>query len=151
MSKEQQHYTTADSIGVMRTDTGRLIPRIRPENAEFWKSCKDHKLKLQRCNNCLNFWYYPAPICRWCQSRSFEWTLISGKGVVYSYSWVYRASPGFEDQVPYAYALVELEEGPVMPTNVLAERVSDLSIGVNVTLDYLDLTDDITLPIFRIQ
>jgi uncharacterized OB-fold protein len=151
MSKEQQHYTTADSIGVMRTEGGRLIPRIRPENAEFWASCKDHKLKLQKCNDCSSFWYYPAPICRWCQSRSFQWSPVSGKAVVYSFSWVHRAAPGFEGQAPYAYGLVQLEEGPVMPTNVLAANMPDLFIGADVTLEYLDLTGEITLPIFRVQ
>lgn len=142
----QQHYGSA--LDAPRTPEGRLIPRIRPESARFWESCRLHAMELQRCASCATFRYYPAPICPRCWSLEFAWTPVSGRGVVYSYSWVHRPAPGFKDLVPYAYALVELEEGPVMPTNVVEVDPGELAIGMPVVVSYLELTDEITLPVF---
>ena len=142
----QQHYGSA--LDAPRTPEGRLIPRIRPESERFWESCRLHAMELQRCRACNAFRYYPAPICPRCWSLEADWTPVSGNGVVYSYSWVHRPAPGFRDLVPYAYALVELEEGPVLPTNVVETTPDELRIGMDVAVDYLDLTDRISLPVF---
>jgi uncharacterized OB-fold protein len=93
--------------------------------------------------------YYPAPICSSCGSLDFTWEPVSGKGVVYTYSIVRRpATPAFKDDVPYVYAIVELEEGPMMPTNIVGVPVDDVAIGTPVQLTYRDMTDEITLPVF---
>jgi len=144
---EQDHYASA--LGSQRTPEGRLLPTGRPQSEGFWKSVRAHELALQRCSSCGAFRYYPAPICPECWSRDFAWEPVSGRGVVYSFTWVYRPAMGFENDVPYAYALVELEEGPVLPTNVVNVGVETLRIGLPVEVAYLDLTDEVTIPQFQ--
>ena len=88
------------------------MPIIDDDNAEFWESCKRHQMSLQKCSDCGYWRYYPSPICHKCSSFNFNWKTVSGKATVWTYSIVYRPpSPAFADDVPYVYAVVELDEG----------------------------------------
>jgi uncharacterized OB-fold protein len=128
---------------------GRALPTRTAENAQFWDSCAAHAMELQKCDSCGRFWYYPSPICPHCSSLEHTWARVSGTGTVYSYTWVYRPAPGFESEVPYAYALVELDEGPIMATNVVGSSEDELAIGMAVTVHYRDMTPEISLPLFE--
>lgn len=130
------------------TGGNRALPERTEENARLWDSCVEHAMELQRCNECGRFWYYPSPICPHCSSLEFTWTPVSGRGVLHSFTWVHRPAPGFEDLVPYVYALVELEEGPLMATNIVDADEDTVRIGLPVGIRYFDVTDDITLPLF---
>lgn len=77
------------------------------------------------------------------------WTPVSGLGSVYTFTWVYRPAPGFEERAPYAYALVELEEGPVMATNIVDTTELELRIGLPVQVTYEDVLPGISLPLFK--
>jgi len=141
-------------MATAETETGqatRALPRRTPENKRLWDSCVEHAMELQKCDQCARFWYYPSPICPHCSSLEFTWTPIAGTGKVHSFSWVYRPAPGFEDQVPYAYALVELDEGPIVATNIVNTTEDELAIDMRVTIHYLDVNPDITLPLFEPQ
>ncbi|MFT3866729.1 MAG: Zn-ribbon domain-containing OB-fold protein [Solirubrobacterales bacterium] len=131
------------------SESTRALPQRNEENSRFWDSCSEHAMELQKCDSCGRFWYYPSPICPHCGSLEFTWAPVSGRGVVHSFTWVHRAAPGFEDLVPYAYALVELEEGPVMATNIVGVGEPGLKIGLPVAVSYLDLNDEVTLPLFE--
>src|SRR5205823_5958732 len=79
-----------------------------------------HELWLMRCNDCHEAYFYPRPICPKCFSRNTAWFQASGRGHLYAFSIVHRPpAPAFGDQVPYIAAIVELEEGPRMPTNLI--------------------------------
>jgi uncharacterized OB-fold protein len=131
------------------SEAPRPLPIIDEDNNEFWESCRRHAMLLQRCGRCSAMRYYPAPICSSCGSLDFSWERVSGNGVVYTYSVVRRPpSPAFADEVPYVYAIVELEEGPMMPTNIVGVPVDDVAIGMAVKLTYRDMNDEITLPVF---
>ena len=132
-----------------QTTADRALPSRTPENARLWDSCVEHAMELQQCNVCSKFWYYPTPICPHCSSLEFTWAPISGKGTVHSFSWVHRPAPGFEDQVPYCYALVELEEGPMVATNIVNSAEGEVAIDMPVTIHYLDVDPEITLPLFE--
>ena len=128
----------------------RPLPTITEDHAEFWVATKAHELKLQKCDRCGRFWYYPGPVCHYCSSREFTWTPVSGKGTIYSYSVLERAKGNpFEDDVPIAIILVRLEEGPVMMSNLIDFEPSQLAIDAPVTVDYEDVDDQVTLPVFR--
>lgn len=127
----------------------RALPVRNLDNDEFFESCARQAMALQRCAACQRFRYYPAPICPHCGSLEFAWEPVSGRGSVHTFSWVHRPAPGFEDLVPYAYALVELAEGPVLATNIVDVGEDELVIGMPVEVVYAKLTDDITLPHFR--
>jgi uncharacterized OB-fold protein len=131
------------------TATRRALPTKNPDNARFFESVHEHRMELQNCNSCGKFWYFPSPICPHCGSLEFTWKPVSGKATVYSFTWVHRPAPGFEDLVPYAYALVELDEGPIMATNIVDTTPEQLKIGQRVEVKYADMNDEITLPLFR--
>ena len=128
----------------------RPLPTITEDHAEFWVATKAHELKLQKCDRCGRFWYYPGPVCHYCSSREFTWTPVSGKGTIYSYSVLERAKGNpFEGDVPITIILVRLEEGPVMMSNLIDYEPGQLRIDAPVTVDYEDVDDQVTLPVFR--
>jgi uncharacterized protein len=128
----------------------RPLPTITEDHAEFWVATKAHELKLQKCDRCARFWYYPGPVCHYCSSREFTWTAVSGKGTIYSYSVLERAKGNpFEDDVPITIILVRLEEGPVMMSNLVDYAPGQLAIDAPVIVDYEDVDDRVTLPVFR--
>ena len=128
----------------------RPLPTITEDNAQFWTAAKAHRMELQKCDRCGKFWYYPGPVCHYCASREFTWTPVSGKGTIYSYSVLERAKGNpFEDDVPIAIILVRLEEGPVMMSNLIDYAPEQLAIDAAVTVDYEDVDDQVTLPVFR--
>jgi uncharacterized OB-fold protein len=146
-TNEQQHYGTV--LRRRRTEGGRLIPVPNEVTAPFWASCRERRMRLQRCDACSSFRYYPTPICPHCWSRRHSWVEVGGRGTIYSFTWVHRPAPGFRDQVPYAYALVQLDEGPVMPTNIVGADPGTIAVGDAVTVDYLELAPKVLLPVFR--
>jgi uncharacterized OB-fold protein len=134
----------------MTADTSRPLPTITLDSAEYWASTRAHATKMQRCTRCAAFRFYPTPICGECGSTDFTWELISGRGTVYSFSVVHRsAGPAFETGTPTILVLVTLEEGPTMMADLIDCPPDEVSIGLTVQMDYRDLTDKITLPVFR--
>jgi uncharacterized OB-fold protein len=127
----------------------RALPRRTEDNVQFFDSCMKHAMELQQCDDCGAYRYYPGPVCPKCGSPRFAWKPVSGRGTVYSFTWVHRPAPGFEDKVPYAYGLVQLVEGPVMPTDIVECSESQLAIDLPVEVVYEDVTDDISLPLFK--
>ena len=126
------------------------LPHIDADNREFWDSCKRHAMRLQQCAECGYWRYAPSPVCHCCSSFEHEWKPVSGRGTVYSFSVVHRApSAAFADDIPYVYAVVELEEGPMMPTNLVGTPTESVRIGMPVCLSYDDVTDEVTLPKFH--
>jgi uncharacterized OB-fold protein len=128
----------------------RPLPRINRDSAPYWKSSKEHNLKLQRCSRCERFRFYPSLSCHFCSSLEFEWLPISGRGEVHTYSVVYRG-PGapFADLLPLVVAMVTLEEGPTMMSNIVGTDPEDVRIGMPVQIAYEDVNDQITLPVFE--
>jgi uncharacterized OB-fold protein len=103
-----------------------------------------------RCADCGDAYFYPRSICPLCFSRNTSWFQASGRGTLYAFSIVHRA-PRPDITAPYVAAMVELEEGPRMPTNLVdvAPDPAAIKIGMPVQVVFEDLTDDIALPKFR--
>jgi len=98
---------------------GKPVPRPTPETAFYWEGTKRGELRLQRCGACQRTFFYPRSSCPACGSTEVPWFVASGRGRLHSYVISHRAAPGFEAEVPYAIALVELEEGPRMMANIV--------------------------------
>ena len=104
---------------------------------------------IQRCNSCGEHQFYPRGVCSHCLSSELEWREASGKGTIYSYSVNHRAPhPGFADDLPFVLAIVELEEGPRMMTNIVVSDPDSVTIGMAVTVTFDIVTDQVTLPKF---
>lgn len=126
------------------------LPIIDTINQEFWESCRQHAMKLQQCDDCGFIRYYPSPVCHRCGSFATTWVPVSGLGTVYTFSIVYRPpSEAFAADVPYVYAIVHLDEGPMMPTNIVGIAPEKVTIGMRVQVTYDDVTPEVTLPKFQ--
>jgi uncharacterized OB-fold protein len=133
----------------MSNEYQKALPEIDEDNEEFFRSCRDHAMRLQRCRSCSRFRYYPSAICPFCQSFSHAWETVSGQATLYTYTVVHRApSDAWAADVPYVFAIVELVEGPMMPTNIVGCNPEAVRIGMPLRIDYRDVTDDVSLPMF---
>jgi len=124
------------------------LPKPTPTSRPFWEAARRHELSLQRCAACGKFIYYPRDRCPYCFSDRLEWQRLSGRGKVYSYTVVRRASSFAFADAPYVLAIVELEEGPRMTSDIVAppEKVR-VEMPVEVCFD--DVTPEHTLVKFK--
>ena len=127
----------------------RVIPTPTPETKHYWDGAKDGKLILQKCNDCSANYFPPRPFCPKCGSRSVQEFQASGKGSLYSYVINHLPSPGFTP--PFAIAVVELEEGPRLMSNIVeCEQTPEaLELDMPLEVTFEKLNDDITLPQFK--
>ena len=134
-------------------DPGRPLPHLDElDTGEFWAATKDHKLNYQTCNACGTVVFYPRSHCTHCGALDLQWNTSNGEGTIYSYSVVRKSrAPYFRDHFPYVVALVDLDEGFRMLTNVVgaADPVNDIRIGQRVKVDWEDY-DDLAIPQFRL-
>jgi len=126
-----------------------LMPLPQPTalSRPHWDACREGVLLVQRCAQCATYVFIPQPCCTNCQSAELKWVPSSGRGRVYSYSVVHRA-PRPQFKVPYIVAVIELQEGWYMLSNVLECPMDDVAIDLAVTVRFKPINDDITLPYF---
>jgi len=126
------------------------LPAISSLNKPYWEGLRRRELRLQKCDACGKVWYPPSPLCSGCWSRKFSWTRLCGRGRVNS--WVvfhqsyYR---GYDNELPYNVAEVELEEGPRLLTNLMQVGYAEIRAGMAVEIVFDDVTDEITLAKFK--
>ncbi len=128
--------------------SARPVPTADDESREFYDGARRHELMLMRCRSC-GAWRLPSrPRCPDCWSTDTEWARASGRGTLYSFGIMHQRFPGFEEATPYNYALVELEEGPRIISNIVGVPDSDLCVGMPLVAVFDDITDDVTLVRF---
>jgi uncharacterized OB-fold protein len=135
------------------SDYLKPLPEADPVSLPYWDSLKAHALQLQRCGGCGRFIFYPRGICPHCFSTELSWERVAGRGTIHSYTIIHRHwQPGFAAEVPYVVALVELDEGLRLVSNLLdvAPDPTQIAIGAPVELVYDDVTPEVTLPKFRL-
>jgi uncharacterized OB-fold protein len=128
----------------------RDLPTVEDETRPFWDAARDGKFLIARCGNCHRAHHYPRPFCPFCWSEDVSWEAASGRATLYTYSTVYvNDLPPFAERLPYVAAVVDLEEGPRVMTNIIDCDPSALEIGMPVQVAFVELTDEITAPVFR--
>ena len=135
-------------------DFTKPLPDITPEAKPFWDAAAQHKLVMQRCSDCGAFIWTPRPACYECGSEQLEWTELSGKGRVYSFTVIRQvvgraASKAFEKDIPYVIAWVDLDEGPRMISNIIGCGVDAVELGMNVAVVFEQQSPEIWLPKFK--
>jgi uncharacterized protein len=131
--------------------TARLkaVPVPTPETQPFWDGCAAGELRLQRCLDCGKPYFYPRPACPACGSANVEWFTASGDASLYSYVISHRPARGFEDEGPYAIAVVELAEGPRMMTNLTGLPPTPEALILDMPLRVaFEPRGDMTVPVF---
>ena len=139
-----------------QVSTGDVAPakpkRIRPpkghDNAWWWDLVDRGELPIQKCNACGALLHPPRPMCGECQSTDLSYALSSGAGSVYSYVVIHHPQfPGYE--YPLVAALVELEEGTRIVSNLVGCAPEEVHIGMPVQAHIEQVDDALRLPIFR--
>ena len=120
-----------------------------PRDNEFWEGVRRGELLLFQCGTCDTY-YWPATSClNDCGMESMRWVPASGKGVLHTFTVYYRAlNPGWKDDVPYNVAVVELEEGPFMFSNVVGVENEALEVGMRLEAVFNEVRPGVTLPQF---
>ncbi len=134
-------------------DEIKPLPSITPLTEPFWNAMREHRLALQHCRACNEFVWTPRPACTECGSDQLEWSGVSGKGTVYSFTIIRQVTPrggkGFEKEVPYIVAWIELDEGPRLCSNVVDCLLDCVAIGMPVEVVFEEADVKISLPKFR--
>ena len=128
------------------------LPVADPVTAPFWESVRAHAMRVQHCNACGRGIFYPRGICPLCFSTDLAWEIAAGTGVVQAFTIVHRhPNPAFNEAVPYVVALIELDEGVRMLSNVIGIEPdpAQVRVGLPVEVVYDDVSDEVTLPKFK--
>ena len=132
------------------TQYQKPLPLVTSLNQPYWDGLKNREFKLQRCDGCGKVWYPPSPLCPSCWSRNFTWTRLSGHGRVNSWVIFHQSYfRGYDGDIPYNVAEVELDEGPRVLTNLIGIKNDEIRVGMPVEIVYDDVTNEITLAKFR--
>ena len=118
---------------------------------KFWAAAREREtLLIQKCGACGALQFLPQALCRGCLGEDLEWIEASGRGKVYSYTVVHRApTASFGEDVPYVVALIELEEGVRMMSNIVDIDPEAVRVDMPVEVVFDKITPAISLPKFR--
>jgi uncharacterized OB-fold protein len=128
---------------------GRPLPRTDAVSAPYWRAAAEGRLVYQECPACGHRQLYPRAMCAACAATP-EWRDAGGRGVVHTYTVIRQnwAKP-FREQVPYVVAMIELDEGPRVMSNIVGCEPDAVHIGMRVELETVRIDDEIGLPFWR--
>jgi uncharacterized OB-fold protein len=127
----------------------RPLPQPSPLTQPYWDGARRHEVWIQRCDACRTHVFYPRYLCTACGRDTLSWVQASGQGRVFTYTVARRPThPAFADRVPYVIAVVELQEGPKLTTNIVDVEPDVVHIDMPVIAAFEDV-GDVTLVQFR--
>jgi len=130
----------------------RPVPDPDISGAPFWEAAARHELVLQTCASCGTIRHPPRPMCPACNSMEYTFEQASGRGRIWS--WVIAHAPvlpSFAQKVPYNVVVVELDEGVRMVGNLFDVDNDAIEEGMPVTVDFDDVEEGVSLPVWRPQ
>lgn len=132
------------------TSSLKPLPVTDALTEPFWQAAANGRLVLQRCSACGRFQHYPRPHCVHCSAIAPEWVTASGLAVVHTFTVIHRNdAPGFADEVPYVFAILDLEEGVRMAGNVVDVDVEAMHIGMPVHVRFEQVSNDLAIPLWE--
>jgi uncharacterized OB-fold protein len=138
----------------MATETATwtgFVPATTPETAPFWAAANEGKFLLQRCADCGKVQYHYRALCAHCMSDQVEDLPSHGRGTVWTYTVVYRNSTvGYTEKTPYVVALVELEGGVKVITNIVGGDPEAVTFGTEVELTFARTEAGQAIPLFKV-
>lgn len=132
---------------LLRPQSGPVPHASSPVSVPFWAGCRCEELRYQHCSDCGTANFPPTEHCRQCLSPDVDWRTSAGVGEIYSWTVVQRpVSPQFAP--PYAPAIITLDEGYQMLTNIVGVAPDELTVGMRVQVQFHSVEEDLTLPYF---
>ena len=117
--------------------------------APYWQAAAEGRLLIQECRSCGHLQFYPRGHCLSCGAGDPSWRVASGCGTLHTFSVIHRSGmPGFTEEVPYVFAIVELEEGPRMSTNLVGVDVEQIVVDMPVQATFTQISDELGIPQF---
>ena len=125
------------------------LPEPTEVSRPFWDAAREHRLLIQSSTKTGKYVFYPRSVSPFAPDDELAWTEVSGLGTVYSYTVARRATaPQWSGDEPYVIAIVELDEGPHITTNIVGCAPGDVRIGMPVQVSFSDVTPEVTLVHF---
>jgi uncharacterized OB-fold protein len=116
----------------------------------FWEAAKRHELVMPRCKFCDRLFFYPREVCPRCLRSDIDWVPVTGMGRLHSFTVIHQpANAAFQPDAPYIYAMVQLDEGPRMISNLVDCPPDQAAVDMRVTAVFDDVTPEWTLVKFR--
>lgn len=130
----------------------RIEPPVTPLAEPYWEATRRKELVAQHCDGCDRFVWYPREGCPGCLSPNLPWAPLAGTGRIYTFNVMRKpGNPMMGDEVPYSIALVDLDEGIRMTTNIVGTDLEALRCEQRVAVDWsVPLADGRYLPVFRL-
>jgi uncharacterized OB-fold protein len=126
------------------------VPVVNTWAQPFWDAARQERLIIQKCKACGEHIFYPRIACPHCSADDLEWVEVSGKGTVYSFTVVVANAPSaFQQDMPYVVAVIRLQEGVQMLSNIVGCDPHDVVCDMPVEVTFEKLNDEFTLPKFR--
>jgi uncharacterized OB-fold protein len=130
-------------------DYRKPIPVPSLESKPYWDGLRARRLLIPRCDDCGHSWFPPSRLCPNCNSGRFAWQQVGGRGKVFSFVVFHRVyHPGFTGEVPYVVALIELDEGPRLLSNIVGIPPQNVVCEMPVRFVFEDVAENVTLPKF---
>lgn len=128
----------------------KAVPVPTPTTRPYWEGTQAGELRLQQCQDCSQHIFYPRTHCPHCGSARTQWVRTSGRGRLYSYVINHMAAPGWEGDVPYVVAVVQLEEGPRMLSNLVGVPPDPQALELDMPLEVVfEPRGNMMLPLFK--
>lgn len=126
------------------------LPRPTPVTRPFWDGLREGQIRLQRCDNCSRWVFYPRSHCNHCLSDALSWHTVSGRGTLYTFTIARQpTSPHFANDVPQHLAVVELEEGVRVTSTLVNVADEDIQIGMSLKPVFDRVSDEATMLRFE--
>ncbi|SPA39640.1 conserved hypothetical protein [Cupriavidus taiwanensis] len=131
-------------------NAARAVPQPLPGARPFWEGTQAGELRVQLCDSCGHHVLYPRPHCNHCGAEALSWVRASGRARLYSYVINHMPMPGWSGATPYVIAVVELEEGPRMMSNIVGVPPDPKYLPLDMPLEVVfEPSGEMMLPLFR--
>jgi len=128
--------------------SSRFEPPVSEVSAPFWDATREKRLVVQWCRPCDRAVFYPRETCPGCLGTDLEWRECSGRGTLYTFTVNHLSPNPTGGEGPFPVALVELDEGFRMMSNIVDCPLEDLAVGMALAVSWEPLSDGRHYPLF---
>ena len=128
------------------------LPTLNDSNRPFWEAAGEGRLAMQQCSACEHVRFPISHVCPRCLAYEYQWRTLSGRGTIFSYVIYHQVyNQAFKQEVPYNVAMIQLEEGPRMFSNIVGVPNDRPKVGDEVQVVFEAVTPEVSLPRFRLR